>query len=80
MLLVRNIENRFAVPNNLRIFAIEHRHDVRVRTAVGHRWKKKAFAIISRSAKSVGNLLGIKTQRDNTLRDGRKRGISAVLY
>ncbi len=30
-------------------------------------WKKeKAFAIISRSAKSVGNLLGIKTQRDNT--------------
>ncbi len=26
----------------------------------------KAFAIISRSAKSVGNLLGIKTQRDNT--------------
>ena len=27
---------------------------------------EKAFAIISRSAKSVGNLLGIKTQRDNT--------------
>ena len=26
----------------------------------------EAFAIISRSAKSVGNLLGIKTQRDNT--------------
>jgi hypothetical protein len=30
------------------------------------RTNKEAFAIISRSAKSVGNLLGIKTQRDNT--------------
>jgi hypothetical protein len=59
MLLVRNIENRFAVPNNLRIFAFEHRHDVRVRTAVGHRWKKKSiryyFAFSQKRRKLIGN-------------------------
>ena len=50
----------FVVSELLLTFAFEHRHDVRVRTAVGHNGKNKAFAIISRSAKSVGNLLGIK--------------------
>jgi hypothetical protein len=49
----------FAVGSGRRV--VEQREKIRTILL-----EEKAFAIISRSAKSVGNLLGIKTQRDNT--------------
>ena len=57
--LCQKVGNIFVVSENISTFAI---------SSGRNRDYNKAFAIISRSAKSVGNLLGIKTQRDNTWR------------